>query len=44
MTDPEATAPPVKRKWWQEAQAWCEQHPDWLLMFVFGFILGAIIL
>jgi len=40
----ETTLPPVKRKLWQQPQAWCEQHPDWLLAFFFGFVAGAVLL
>ena len=48
MSDPETTLPPrtpnTPRKYLRAALAWCQDHPDWLLAFVFGFITGAIIL
>ena len=48
MTE-ETTLPPVKPtpKWkaaLKQALAWCEQHPDWLLVFMLGFIAGAVLL
>ena len=38
------TLPPIRRKWWQQAMAWCAAHPDWLLMFALGFLAGAVLL